>query len=113
MGQRVLGKSGGSNHGGISRNRDQKSLRLYADSKYDSLDFFSYEIFKGLKKKNTSETKDQFKRLLLRNSGNDWNYTMFRDALMQQLVEPFMDTSIPSIHRLYQRENREFNIRER
>lgn len=104
-------------HGGISRNRDQKSLRLYADSKYDSLDFFSYEIFKGLKKKNTSETKDQFKRLLLRNSGNDWNYTMFRDALMQQLVEPLgtMDTQAyrPSIVFINGKYWGIYNIRER
>ena len=38
MGQGFWVKCGVQSRG-ISRNRDQKSLRLYADSKYDSLDF--------------------------------------------------------------------------
>src|SRR5699024_2127447 len=75
-------------HGGATRNYSQKTLRLYADHEYDNKDKFKHDIFKGLKKRISNEPKEEFKTLLLRNSGNDWNRTMFRDALMQSLVEP-------------------------
>ena len=66
-------------HGGWTRNLPQKTLRLYARSGYGDAEF-DYPVFPGLQ----TET---FKRLLLRNSGNDNGQTFFRDAMMQRLVE--------------------------
>src|SRR5699024_11065945 len=39
-------------------------------------------------KMNGEGNLTEFKRLLLRNSGNDWDQTMFNDAFIQSLVEP-------------------------
>ncbi len=66
-------------HVGWTRNLAQKTLRLYARGGYGE-SYFTYPVFPGL-------PVEQFKRMLLRNSGNDWGSTMFRDAMMQRLVE--------------------------
>lgn len=68
-------------HGGMTRVAPQKSLRLYADSKYDEEEMFNYPFFEN-------SDMSHFKRLILRNSGNDRSQTMFNDALMQSLVYP-------------------------
>ncbi|UTR11798.1 CotH kinase family protein [Evansella sp. LMS18] len=65
-------------HGNFTRRFPQKSLRLYSRSDYGE-SRFSYPFFE-------SKEMDDFNRLLLRNSGNDWGMTMFRDAAMQSLV---------------------------
>ncbi len=76
-------------HGGATRTRDRKSLRLYARSEYDEQNRFDYEFFPGLKKYNRSgELVEDYNRLILRNSGNDSNATLLRDAIMQELVDP-------------------------
>lgn len=72
--------------GGATRVFSQKSLRLYAREIYDDKAEINYDIFKGLSKDINDQTIISFKRLILRSSGNDWNSTMFRDALMQNLV---------------------------
>jgi hypothetical protein len=65
-------------HGGISRRYQQKSIRLYARSDYgDSR--FNYPFFPDLE-------YSQYNRLVLRNSGNDINYNMFKDGFIQTLV---------------------------
>jgi Leucine-rich repeat (LRR) protein len=74
-------------HGGTSRQYAQKSLKLYTRPEYDSPDIFKYRLFPGLTKTGSDEPLDEFKALILRNSGNDWLYTMIRDVLMQGLVE--------------------------
>ncbi len=81
-------------HGGHTRSYPQKSLRLLADDEYDTEQTLNYDFFNGLEKMNGEGTVTEFKRLLLRNSGNDWQFTMYNDALMQSLVEPLgtMDT---------------------
>jgi hypothetical protein len=66
-------------HGGWSRAEPMKSLRLYARSEYGDNRFY-HRIFPEL-------PYSEYNRLLLRNSGNDWPYTMFRDALIQHLAE--------------------------
>lgn len=76
-------------HGGASRNYAQKALRLYAKSEYDSNEYIAYDFFTDLEKMNGEGKLTEFKRLILRNSGNDWSQTMFNDALMQSLVESF------------------------
>ena len=73
-------------HGGWTRNLAQKSLRLYADHQ-NGPGSFDYRIF-------PESTLTDYKRIVLRNSGNDnpldttygAKYTMIRDGLAQSLV---------------------------
>ncbi|SDY99352.1 CotH kinase family protein [Tindallia californiensis] len=73
-------------HGGWTRAWTAKSLRLYARRHYDTEHWFNYEFFPGYQGTGTGETIDRYKRLILRTSGNDWSMTMFRDALIHELV---------------------------
>ena len=66
-------------HGGTSRARPIKSLRMYARRSYGE-SWFEYPLI-------PDAPADRYKRFLLRNSGNDWDMAYFRDALMQRLVE--------------------------
>ncbi|MBM7631292.1 CotH kinase family protein [Geomicrobium sediminis] len=95
-------------HGGASRSLDRKSLRFYARSDYGE-NRFRHPLF-------GEEERDYFNRFILRNSGQDWNRTLFRDAMMQSLVEDLnMETQLYRPAKLYV--NGEdwglFNIRER
>ncbi len=63
-------------HGNGSRYFPNRSYRLYAKSAYGASSF-NYPFFSDY-----SETS--FKRIILRNSGNDCVETMFRDAFIQQ-----------------------------
>jgi hypothetical protein len=65
-------------HGATTRSYTQKSLRLYASDIYDDARGFT-NIFFG-------NQVDYFNKLLLRNSGNNRNFPMFRDNLLQSLV---------------------------
>ncbi|TYQ15437.1 UNVERIFIED_CONTAM: dockerin type I repeat protein [Acetivibrio alkalicellulosi] len=73
-------------HGGFTRNFQQKSLRLYARRDYDDQHWFNYNMFPGYEQRGSGEEMSRFKRLILRNSGNDWMETMMRDGMMQSLV---------------------------
>lgn len=75
-------------HGGATRVHAQNSLRLYADSEYDNEEYMVHDFFNGLERLDGQGKVDEFKTLVLRNSGNDWNQTMLNDALMQSLAEP-------------------------
>nr|MBS0038098.1 CotH kinase family protein [Saprospiraceae bacterium] len=66
-------------HGGTSRNRPRKSLRLYARSDYGNT-WFDYAFF-------PDKEVTRYKRFLLRNSGNDWSESIFRDAFIQSLAK--------------------------
>jgi hypothetical protein len=77
-------------HGGWSRANKVKSLRLYARAGYGD-DSFDYPFFPELEKRAfPGEPLERFERLILRNSGgfNDWEFTYFRDAFAQSLVNP-------------------------
>jgi len=74
-------------HGQTSRNLSQKSLRLYGENNYDQFETLENLFFAGVTEIGTGNPVDQFKTLILRNSGNDWNMTLFRDALMHKLLE--------------------------
>lgn len=74
-------------NGGWSRSYPMKPLRFYARSEYDEQKKINYELFPGLKKKNSDETITSFKRVLLRNSGHDVVLTMFEDAMTQSLIK--------------------------
>lgn len=65
--------------GGWSRIKPQKPLALFARRKYGYKEIY-YRVFPEL-------PIEIFQALVLRNSANDWEYTMFRDAMMQSLVE--------------------------
>lgn len=71
--------------GDTSAALSQKSLRLYARGTYDEASYFQHAVFPGLTDAQ-GLPKTDFKRLVLRNSGNDWNSTMIRDALMHRLA---------------------------
>lgn len=65
-------------YGNWSRANAQKSMAFFCRKAYGSEEM-KYKIFK-------ERPFDQFKNLVLRNSGNDWNETMFRDGLMTGLT---------------------------
>ncbi len=65
-------------HGGWSRAHPLKSLRLYARARYGE-SHFNYAFF-------PDNELDKFRRLILRNSGNDYWNTHFRDAAIQRIV---------------------------
>lgn len=66
-------------HGRDSRNRPQKSLRIYAKEKYGS-DSLYYPFFPG---KNISA----YKRLLIRTTWNHRTSSLFKDELAHRLVD--------------------------
>ena len=67
-------------HGGSSRATRVKSLRLYARGGYGDSEM-AYPFF-------PDQPYDSYRRLILRNSGNDQPLTMFRDAAIQTIVAP-------------------------
>jgi len=74
-------------NGGTTRSLAQKALRFYAKSGYDEENpTIKYELFEGLTTSYSDDILTTFKRIILRSSGNDNSGTLFRDALMQELV---------------------------
>lgn len=65
--------------GGWSRGNAQKSLAIYARGKY-GYSSINYKLFDDL-------PFTKYQSFVLRNAGNDWSYTMFRDGLMTSLVD--------------------------
>ena len=65
-------------HGGGSRSFQQKTLRIYTRSDYGN-SRFDYPFF-------LNQSLREYKRLQLRNSGQDWMKTALRDGFMQTLV---------------------------
>lgn len=66
-------------HGNATRGFAQKSLRVCFREKYGKTKLV-YDLFDN--KQNI-----ELSSFILRNSGNDWNKTMFRDAFMQSLMQ--------------------------
>lgn len=78
-GSRAFGQNIGYRiHGGWSRSHPFKTLRIYARNNYGA-SHLNYPFFK-------SQSDTAYKRIILRNSGNDTWYTMLRDAAMQAMV---------------------------
>lgn len=71
--------AGAKIYGGWSRGNPQRSLALFARSQYGA-SRFPYRIF-------PEKRINSFEAFVLRNSGNDWQVTHFRDALMTSLVK--------------------------
>ncbi|WP_461094410.1 CotH kinase family protein [Spirosoma gilvum] len=75
-------------NGGCSRSVPRKAVRLYGD------DDFNYAFFPN------RPINQYYNRLLLRNGGNDWDFTTLIDGLMQTMVQhlPFeTQSNRPSI----------------
>jgi len=66
-------------YGGWTTNLPQKSLAIFARDDY-GFDEIDYQIFPDL-------DIAKFESIVLRNSGNDWMETMFRDGLMTGLLD--------------------------
>ncbi len=71
--------------GGYSRGEYQKSLRLYARSDYGEKSF-NYDFFDGKAKDTEGNSITSFKKITLRNGGNDANYVKYKDSLLQTCV---------------------------
>lgn len=83
-GNQVINQMAGTKiFGGCSRTASFKSLALYARKRYGD-NSFSHPFF-------SSKPVDEFKGLVLRNSGNDAIYSLLRDGFMQSLVMGKMD----------------------
>jgi len=72
-------------NGTATRERAQKSLRIYAQDADGVNEAINYELFPDLTNPISGDLIKSFKTIVLRNSGNDWDETLFRDALMQSL----------------------------
>lgn len=77
--------------GGWSRADYQKSFRFYARGEYGK-DSFDYAFWEGLTDSYGNELCS-FKNLVLRNGGNDANYSKFKDIMIQNMVS---DKSFPT-----------------
>jgi len=73
-------------HGSVSAILPQKSLALKAKGSLGS-STIDYPVF-------PTEDRDQYRSLILRNSGQDWEYTLFRDALESTLVADLSDLEV-------------------
>lgn len=70
--------------GGWSRSNPQKSFHLFFYERGDTLSGLTYPLFPGLAAKDESgRSTDFFRSVIFRNGGNDYNYTLFRDSLIQ------------------------------
>ena len=73
-------------HGGATRSYPQKSFNVYARKEYGA-GKLKYDLFSGnVKRKSDGSTVTEFDTFVLRNGGNDAQYTRFRDKLIQSLV---------------------------
>ncbi|MCP5062362.1 MAG: T9SS type A sorting domain-containing protein [Ignavibacteriae bacterium] len=99
--------------GAGSRVSDQKSLAIHARALYGTKEI-SHKIFPNL-------NIDKFGSLVLRNSGNDWASTLFRDGLMHSLVKKtsldiqahrpsivFLNGKYWGIHNIREKKNEEY-----
>ena len=78
-GKRVIDQDAGVKiFGNWSRANAQKSLAIHARKSYGP-DEIKYKLFEN-------RPFDEFQSIVLRNSGNDWNNTMFRDGLTSTLT---------------------------
>jgi hypothetical protein len=78
------------NFGGWSRANAKKSFRLIARKEYDVKEQFDYPFFDNLVD-HENEKIEEFQTILLRSGANDWEYTLFRDVLTDELVRGMLD----------------------
>ena len=74
-------------HGGASRAYNQKSFNIYAKKKYGK-STLEYNLFPSQKKQLDDKTAvTTFEKFMLRNGGNDTEYTKVQDVWIQDLVK--------------------------
>ncbi len=66
-------------HGGVTRSQPMKSLRLYARKEFGA-QYFEHDFF-------SDQQIKKYKRLILRNSGQDWAVTLLADATYQTIIK--------------------------
>lgn len=72
-------------YGNFSRNKNQPSFRLYARSEYDEQNDFEYALFKN-QYTNENALFSEYKRIIVRNSGDDNGYSYLRSELASRLA---------------------------
>ena len=96
-------------HGGATRIYPQKSFRFYARGEY-GVTKFEYPFF-------GKESQPEYDNILLRNGGQDWNYSMMRDGIVSNLFKPLKKLDVCAYRPALCFINGEFygmnNIRER
>lgn len=117
-GTRILAQDLGIRiHGGATRHAPRKSLRLVPRAAYDTANVLQHPFFGPLAPRGTGVGGvDSFRRLVLRNSGNDNALTLYRDALIQELAIPLgLDQQAyqPAVHFINGEYWGVINIRER
>jgi hypothetical protein len=70
-------------HGGLTRAQSQKALNIYARNTYGTSEI-DYKIFKD-------RPQTVYQSFVLRNGGNDFKWTLFRDELMHSVIGNVMD----------------------
>ncbi len=92
-GQQVFEQNlGARTLGGWSRAYPKKSFKLFSRNSYqEDAATMDYPFFKDLTTPDGTPI-ESFNRLLLRNGGNDWEFAIFRDPLMQSLVPDSLAT---------------------
>ncbi|MCM1551113.1 MAG: CotH kinase family protein [Butyrivibrio sp.] len=80
--------------GEMSRRNNHKNLRLYARREYDEQNKFSYDFFGDLYSLEDGTLGQEYKRLLLKNCGQDYAYGFVRGELVGRLADQagFPDT---------------------
>ena len=86
-GESVLAQTVGIRiRGGATRIQPQKSFSVFARSEYGGSSL-NYDFFDGQARKQTNGKKiKSFDSIALRNGGNDYGKTWFRDSINQQLI---------------------------
>lgn len=86
-GETVLSQTGGVRvTGELSRLNNHKSLRLYARREYDEENKFCYDFFGDLYSLEDGTLGQKYKRLQLKNSGQDYGYGFVRNELVGRLA---------------------------
>ena len=70
-------------HGGLTRAQSQKALNIYARNIYGT-NQIDYKLFNDL-------PQTSYQSFVLRNGGNDFKWTLFRDELMHSVIGKDMD----------------------
>lgn len=72
--------------GGVSRAKNQKSLRLIARKEYGN-EAIDYPFFQDNKRLDGTGDVEGYKSITLRNGGSDWFYAKIRDPYIQNLAK--------------------------
>ncbi len=75
-------------YGGASRECSIKSMKLFARSEYEEgMDYFYSDLFNHQTLDGSGTNMDRYAKLVLRNTGNDFQFSFIRDELNHRLAE--------------------------